>query len=77
MNSVAQFQHTWATVVSAFHSCSPVPLDELHPAALRFLCLWFRGMLDDIGFMIRFGLPDSDLIPVASCLVESLRGWAI
>jgi hypothetical protein len=61
---------TWYDTVGAHNYCNIVYLDELHPTALSFLYMWHRGLLSDEQFMAAFGLPNSDYISAAACIVK-------
>jgi hypothetical protein len=60
---------TWYDTVAAHDFCNVVALDELHHAALKFLYTWHRGLLSDQQFLGAFGLPNSDYIEAAPCII--------
>jgi hypothetical protein len=61
---------TWQDTIAAHDYCNVVTLEDLHPVSLKFLYVWHRGLLTDQQFLEFFGMPNSEYIDAAQCIVR-------
>lgn len=57
----------WYLYENAVNACG-FQLDQLHPESLKVISLWAHNTINTAQMKILIGLPNSDYIPLGSCL---------
>ena len=56
---------------SVIVTCLP---DRLHPVSRMFLEMWLDGKMSTAEFLRWFHMPNSDYLPVAQCILQTIAG---